>query len=61
MNYLVNKNQKLILLNTAILNNYGVYDFKEISLVEAKEIVKLTETLVSAIGHQSTAEILAVL
>lgn len=49
---------KVTLLNTSILTNYGTYDFQQISLAKAKELVKDAET-VSAIGHAATAEILS--
>ncbi len=49
---------KITLLNTSILTAYGTYDFQQISLSEARELVKDAE-IVSAIGHAATAEILS--
>ena len=45
------------LLNAPVLTNFGWYRFKEISIYEAKEI--LEEGYTSAVGHQSTADILS--
>ena len=52
--------KKVVLLNTAIVTNLGKFEVKEISLEEAKKLVKKND-FVSAIGHQSTAEILTTL
>ena len=49
--------KKLAILNTSILTAEGSYTLKQISLEEAKTLVHTNEVL-SAIGHQSTAEIL---
>ena len=49
---------KITLLNTSILTAYGTFDFQQISLVAARELVKNAE-IVSAIGHAATAEILS--
>ena len=48
---------KVVLLNTTIVTTDGDYSVKTISLDEAKELVKDADVL-SAIGHQSTADIL---
>jgi len=53
------KNEKITLLNAAILTAYGTFDYKLISLVEAKQIVREADEVQSAIGHSSTAEILS--
>ena len=58
---------ELALLNTSILTNFGSYSYAPLSLSDAKHIVydAIEPTIgpdngiVSAIGHQSTAEILA--
>jgi hypothetical protein len=49
---------KITLLNTSILTTYGTFEFYQISLSEAKEQVTSAE-IVSAIGHQTTAEVLS--
>jgi hypothetical protein len=49
--------KKLAILNTSILTAEGSYTLKQISLEEAKSLVSSSEVL-SAIGHQSTADIL---
>lgn len=48
------------LLNTSILTTAGKYDFQQITLQEAKEILEGQE-VDSAIGHKSTADILSAL
>ncbi len=50
---------KLVILNTSILTSEGTFNLKNISLEEARDIMK--ENFISAIGHQSTAEILTTL
>ncbi len=53
---------KLGLLNTSILTTEGEYSLKNITLEEAKEIVeKNRDNLDSAIGHESTAQIMSTL
>ena len=47
----------ITLLNTSILTDYGTFEFVAISLAEARKLVRENE-IQSAIGHQSTAEIL---
>ncbi len=49
---------KITLLNTSVLTAFGIFEFRKISLFEARELVKTAET-VSAIGHAATAEILS--
>jgi hypothetical protein len=49
---------KITLLNTSILTTYGTFEYSAISLPEAQKLVQNNEIL-SAIGHQSTAEILS--
>jgi hypothetical protein len=49
----------LTLLNTSILTAYGVYDYYAVSLEHARKLVLSADELQSAIGHQSTAEILS--
>lgn len=44
------------ILNTSILTSFGSYDYRKISLEEAKIICR--KKIQSAIGHQSTADIL---
>jgi hypothetical protein len=53
------KNVKITLLNSAILTAYGIFDYKFISLEEAKLTVRTADEVQSGIGHASTAEILA--
>lgn len=53
---------KLALLNCSILTMDGSYSLKSISLEEAKDLIKENKNnLDSAIGHQSTAEIMTTL
>jgi hypothetical protein len=49
---------KVVLLNTTIVTTDGDYSIKTISLDKAKELVKSADVL-SAIGHQSTADIVS--
>lgn len=49
--------KKLAILNTSILTAEGNYTLKGISLEEAQKLVQENEIL-SAVGHESTAEIL---
>lgn len=48
---------KLGILNTSILTVEGEYKLENITLEQAKELVS-TSTLDSAVGHQSTANIM---
>ena len=48
----------ITLLNTSILTNYGVYLYAPLTLENAKKEIHNNEWQ-SAIGHQSTAEILS--
>lgn len=47
----------LYLLNSPILTAYGQWQFSKISLDDAKKQVK--EVFISAIGHESTAQLLS--
>lgn len=51
---------KTAILNTTILTNNGNYNLEEISLNQAKQLLKTIEdeNILSAIGHESTAVIL---
>lgn len=51
----------LALLNTSILTTAGEYKLSDISLEDVKKLVADAEELDSAIGHQSTAEIMTTL
>lgn len=51
---------KLAILNTSILTNEGTFTLKDITLEQAKELVTQNEIL-SAVGHQATADILTTL
>lgn len=51
---------KLAILNTSILTTTGAYTLEDITLDQAKELVSTNE-LDSAVGHQSTAEIMTTL
>jgi len=52
------KNEKITLLNAAILTAYGTFDYKFITLVEARRTVREADEVKSAIGHAATAEIM---
>ena len=51
---------KLAILNTSILTTTGVFRLEDITLDKAKELIKENEIL-SAVGHQSTSDILTTL
>ena len=51
---------KLAILNTSILTTEGTFTLKDITLEEARNLVTENEIL-SAVGHQSTADILTTL
>lgn len=57
--------KKLTLLNTSILTSFGTYSYAPLTLEEARALVSefqlAGKTIQSAIGHQSTAELLAML
>ena len=50
----------LTLLNTSILTSFGSYNYREINLEQARELVQNNQ-IQSAIGHQSTADIMTTL
>ena len=52
--------KKLAILNTSILTTVGTYELQDITLQEAQQLVQNNEIL-SAVGHQSTADILTTL
>lgn len=56
---------KLILLNTSILTSFGIYTYKLLTLEEARALVSKFQQegkpIQSAIGHQTTAELLSAL
>jgi len=52
---------EIAILNTSILTAYGSYTYQPITLRQAQELAALGReegTLVSAVGHESTAQIL---
>ena len=52
-----NNGHPIALLNTSIATADGTYVLKTITLEEAKDLIKGRETI-SAIGHESTAQVL---
>lgn len=53
--------KKVVLLNTAIVTTTGTFKVEEISLEDARKIVNGADEFTSAIGHQSTADVLTTL
>lgn len=54
--------KKLALLNTSILTSTGTYTLDDITLSQARKIIKENKgNFDSAIGHESTAEIMTIL
>ena len=49
---------KLAILNTSIVTSFGSFKYEPLSLENAQDICQKSDIL-SAIGHQSTAEILS--
>ena len=52
--------KQLAILNTSILTTTGMFELQDITLEEAKQLVRDNDIL-SAVGHQSTADILTTL
>ena len=53
---------KLAILNTSIMTSEGVFSLRDISLEEARKLaIDNRDNLLSAVGHQSTADILTTL
>lgn len=52
---------KLAILNTSIVTADGVYELSTISLTEAQNLISRADGIDSAVGHDSTAEILSTL
>ena len=52
--------KQLAILNTSILTTTGLFELQDITLQEAQQLTKDNEIL-SAVGHQSTADILTTL
>ena len=51
--------KKVTILNTSILTNFGQFNYFEISVDEAKKLIE--NGFESAVGHQSTCDILSAL
>lgn len=52
------KNQPVGVLNTSILTADGTFVLTSITLEEARELVRGPEGILSAVGHESTSQIL---
>lgn len=50
--------KRIVLLNAPVLTSYGSFEFRQISVVEAKDLLRQAEQVESAIGHQTTAEVM---
>ena len=57
--------RRLTILNTSILTSYGAYSFEPLPLEQARKLLRDYQTddrvIQSAIGHQSTADLLSML
>lgn len=55
--------EKLVFLNTSIITAYGSYRYNPIDLIEVKERIRFAKNkgieILSAIGHDATAQILS--
>jgi hypothetical protein len=54
----MNRWKNLTILNASILTEYGEYEFRPVTLAEARQIIREADNLTSAIGHESTAMLL---
>ena len=52
------KSLPIAILNGAIITAEGEYSCRTISLEEAKQLFRSASNIISAVGHQATAEIL---
>lgn len=50
--------KKITILNASILTSYGTFTFEPVTLDEARTLVANADTVISAIGHASTANLL---
>jgi phosphoribosylanthranilate isomerase len=50
--------QPIAILNGAIITADGEYSCRTISLEEAKKMIQFAPEIISAVGHQATAEII---
>lgn len=50
---------KIVFLNCSIMTTEGLFLKKKVSLEEVKKIIDDADTILSAIGHESTATILS--
>lgn len=55
-----NNNNKLYILNSPVLTDYGMFWFEKEDIVEAKKLIeRFNGQFISAIGHQATADIMS--
>lgn len=52
------KGQPIAILNGAIITADGDYSCRTISLAEVKKLIQSAPEIISAVGHQATAEII---
>lgn len=57
----MSQNNPVAILNTSIATTYGKYEYIQINLDEARDLVRQPEGVLSAVGHESTAQILSTL
>jgi hypothetical protein len=50
--------KRLVLLNAPVLTVYGKFEFKPLSIEEARQIIRAAGNVESAIGHTATAEVM---
>jgi len=50
--------KKKFILNTPVLTNWGIFEFKKVDLDEARRFVE-DEDFISAVGHDATAKLLS--
>ena len=51
---------RTIIFNTSVITNYGIFEYRPITLDEAKRIVvEAGDSLISAVGHKETAAVIS--
>ena len=50
---------KLALLNTTIITTDGTFECRTVTLEEVKNLISQSDSIISAIGHDSTAQIMS--
>lgn len=49
----------LFIMNSPIITNFGAYQYRKITIDEAKEIIKESDKFKSVVGHDCTADFIS--